>query len=74
MSLANNWKMLVLVCAVATTSCAKPRLILTDVSPPPLPRVSVDMPRPPEMISTDVERTLNDLDSKQQQLQLLLTP
>lgn len=74
MSRKNNWKLLVLACAMASASCAKPRLILIDESPPPLPKVSVDMPRPPETISSDVERTLSDLDSKLLQLQQLLIP
>lgn len=74
MKFAKNWLPLLLASATLLSGCAQPKLILTPVSQPPLPRVSVDMPRPPEVISSDVEQTLRDLDSRLLQRQQLLTP
>jgi hypothetical protein len=56
------------------SGCASKSVILKTESPPPAPKVSVDMPRQPTEILNDASDTLNDLRQRQQKARALLTP
>ena len=64
----------VIALALLSAGCATKPVSWTPELPPPVPKVSVGMPRPPLEILSDAQDTLNDLRARQQAAQQLLTP
>lgn len=71
---AARWWPCAIACVLLTSGCATSKPSTPAPLRLPVPTVSVDMPRPPEQILSDVEQTLSDLDLRQRQALQLLTP
>lgn len=64
----------VLASVLLISACGTHKQTLIGDSPQPLPKPSVDMPRPSTAILDDAQRTLSDLRTRRLNARSLLTP